>query len=57
MSIGNHAYNMYFFLCQVIVFVNWRLPSVSSSRRAGLGSSLLRLMADSFGMTTSIGVV
>jgi len=24
MSIGNHAYDMYFFLCQVIVFLNWR---------------------------------
>jgi hypothetical protein len=24
MSIGNHAYNMYIYLCQVIVFLNWR---------------------------------
>jgi hypothetical protein len=24
MSFGNHAYDMYFFLCQVIVFLNWR---------------------------------
>jgi hypothetical protein len=24
MSIGNHAYNMYFFLCHFIVFLNWR---------------------------------
>jgi len=44
MSIGNHAYYMYFF-CAKIQF------SLIGD------SSLLRLMADSFGMTTSIGVV
>jgi hypothetical protein len=44
MSIGNHTYNAYFF-CARIQFVL-------------IGdSSLLRLMADSFGMTTSIGLI
>jgi hypothetical protein len=44
MSVGNHTYNTYFYFTRIqFVLIG--------------DSSLLRLMADSFGMTTSIGLI
>jgi hypothetical protein len=46
MNIGNHAYYFYFVQYLYSVSLIWRLPSVSSSRVAGLGSSFRPALRD-----------